>query len=253
MRKRKYYFFLAVLSLVLIIPQEISSAKTRKIKLSKKNVILHTGESCKVKLKAAKKSKIKWHSSNKKIVKVKNGSIKAINSGECIVTAKYKGKRYECDVVVKGMDFTFDAPIASPKLPIVKEPPIVPDPMPSEGSGMDYNFSDIKNFEDITFDVQIAANVLCVKIKNNSGTDITIGKDFVLEYYNNSQWEIVKTRPGSFFEEVVLLVRDGSEYMERIDLSKYFEELAAGKYRITKVVRANNEGNIQSEFTIVRE
>lgn len=253
MRKRKYYFFLAVLFLVVIIPQEISSAKTRKIKLSKKNVTLHTGESCKVKLKAAKKSKIKWYSSNKKIVKVKNGSIKAINRGECIVMAKYKGKRYECDVVVKSMDNTFNAPIESPMLPIVKEPPIVPEPMPSEGSGMDCNFPDIKNFEDITFDVQIAANALCVKIKNNSGTDITIGKEFVLEYYNNSQWEIVKTRPGSCFEEVVQLVKDGSEYMEQIDLSQYFEELAAGKYRITKVVRANNEGNIQSEFTIVRE
>lgn len=273
MSKRKYCFFLAALSLVLIIPQGISSAKTQKTKLSKMNVILNAGETCKIKLKAAEKSKIKWYSSNKKIVKVKNGFIKAIKAGECIVTAKYKGKRYKCDVVVKDRNNTSNAPMPSPGLPAVKESPSIcgptlspelptveesPSPSVSEpglndGSEMDFNFSKIKNFEDIKFDVQIDGSVVYLKIKNDSGTDITFGKEFVLEYYNNSRWETVKTKPGSCIAEILMLVKNGSEYTEQIDLSWNYEELAAGKYRITKVVRADNEGKIQSEFTIAGE
>ena len=103
MVKRRFFYFLVILSFVITMLPEALSAKSKKVKLSKRNVILNRNESCKIKLKAAKKKKIKWYSTNKKIVSVKNGLIKAKKKGKCIVIAKYRGKEYRCHVLVKEM------------------------------------------------------------------------------------------------------------------------------------------------------
>ncbi len=58
-------------------------------------MILNKNESCKIKLKAAKKKKIKWYSTNKKIASGENGLIKAKKKGQCIVIAKHKRKRIQ--------------------------------------------------------------------------------------------------------------------------------------------------------------
>lgn len=248
MVKRGFFYLLLILSLVITMLPEVSSAKPKKIKLSKRNVTLNRNESCKIKLKSAKKKKIKWYSTNKKIVSVKNGLIKAKKKGKCIVIAKYKGKEYRCNVLVKKMKSTSKAPGSSAKLPT--KTPSVSQSLPGEDYKSDYNFSEIKNFDDIMFEAKVDGDVLNLKITNHSGTDITIEKTFLLEYYNNGQWETVKTKTGSYFQEILLIVKNGGEYTEKINLNQYFTGLTSGKYRITKLVRANNQGKIQSEFAM---
>ena len=100
------------------------------------------------------------------------------------------------------------------------------------------------------FEAKVDGDVLNLKIINHSGTDITVEKIFLLEYYNNGQWETVKTKTGSYFQEILLIVKNGGEYTEKINLNQYFTGLTSGKYRITKLVRANNQGKIQSEFVM---
>ncbi len=248
MVKRKFFFFFVLLSLVITNLPEVSSAQSKKIKLSKRNVILNKNESCKIKLKAAKKKKIKWYSTNKKIASVKNGLLKAKKKGQCIVIAKYKGKEYKCNVLVKKMKSIAKAPVSNAKLPA--KTPSVSQSLPSEDSKRDYIFSEIKNFDGVLFQAKVDGDVLNLKIINHSGTDITLEKIFLLEYYNNSQWETVKINTGSYFQEILLIVENGGEYTEKINLNQYFTGLTSGKYRITKQVRANNQGKIQCEFTM---
>ena len=77
----------------------ITDAKTT-YKLSKKSLTLTVGQSKKITLKKAKTSKVKWTTSNKKVAKVKKGKITAVSRGKCTITAKYKKKKYKCNVKV---------------------------------------------------------------------------------------------------------------------------------------------------------
>lgn len=72
------------------------------IKLETKNIVLVTGESKKLKVDGIKKeSKIRWKSSNKKIVSVsKKGKIHAKKLGRAVVTGIYKNKKVKCKVTV---------------------------------------------------------------------------------------------------------------------------------------------------------
>ncbi len=104
MKKRrvvKIFTWILVLSLMTGTMAPISASAAKKPKLNKKKVTLTVGSSTKLKLKNAKK-KIKWSSSNKKVVTVnKKGKVKAINTGNAKITAKCAGKKYTCKVVVK--------------------------------------------------------------------------------------------------------------------------------------------------------
>lgn len=74
----------------------------QNVKMSRKKVVLTTGKSKKLKLDGVKKKKkIRWKSSDKKVVSVsKNGKIKAKKNGSAIVTARYQKKKYKCKVLV---------------------------------------------------------------------------------------------------------------------------------------------------------
>ena len=75
---------------------------SKKVALSKSAVTLIAGKSYTLKLNNAKASKVKWASSNKKIVTVSSkGVIKAKKAGKATVVAKYGGKSYKCAVTVK--------------------------------------------------------------------------------------------------------------------------------------------------------
>ena len=73
-------------------------------RLSKSKIQLLVGEKATIKAIPGS-SKVKWYSSNPRIVNVnskgKNGSLKARNSGKVTITAKYKGKKVKCTVIVK--------------------------------------------------------------------------------------------------------------------------------------------------------
>lgn len=74
----------------------------QNIKMKTKNIVLVTGERKKLKVTGIKRnSKIRWKSSNKKIVSVsKKGIIRAKKNGRAVVTAKYKTKKVKCSVTV---------------------------------------------------------------------------------------------------------------------------------------------------------
>jgi len=76
-------------------------AATKKVQLNKKKVTLYEGKTFVLKLKNNKK-KVKWKSSDNKIVTVsKNGKLKAKKAGKATVTAKVGKRKYKCKVTVR--------------------------------------------------------------------------------------------------------------------------------------------------------
>lgn len=74
----------------------------QNIKMKAKNIVLVTGESKKLKVSGRKRnSKIRWKSSNKKIVSVsKKGKVRAKKNGRAVVTAQCENKKVKCRVTV---------------------------------------------------------------------------------------------------------------------------------------------------------
>lgn len=69
-----------------------------KIEISKKVLKLKVGQSYTIKIKG-KKKKVKWSSSNKKIVVVnKKGKVLAKKAGKAVIIAKIQKKKYKCKV-----------------------------------------------------------------------------------------------------------------------------------------------------------
>ena len=73
------------------------------VKLNKKKIVLEMGSTYTLKVNNAT-GKVKWSSSDKTIVKVKNGILTPVAVGSTKVTAKVKGKKYTCKVTV--IDYT---------------------------------------------------------------------------------------------------------------------------------------------------
>ena len=73
------------------------------VKLNKKKIVLEMGSTYKLKVKNTT-AKVKWSSSDKKVVKVKSGLLTPVAVGSTKVTAKVNGKKYTCKVTV--VDYT---------------------------------------------------------------------------------------------------------------------------------------------------
>ena len=200
---------------------DMSSAASKKIKLNKKKISLQSKQKYKLKLIGVKSKKVKWSSSNKKVAAVKNGVIFTKQIGQCTITAKYAKKKYNCEVKVERNE-TKDVSDTDDVSNVVMESQL--------------NMSD--------------KNILSLKISNRSGTDVTMDNYFVLEFFDNGKWDSVKFKENSYFEEVVLIIRDGTDYVQNINLERYFDRLPKGKYRISKQIAAVDRGVIRAEFTI---
>lgn len=95
---RSFLVALAVL-MVLAVPVDVDAAS---IKLNKKKMTIYVGQSVTLKVKGAKKKKVKWKSSKKKIAKVTNkGKVTGCKVGKATITAKVGKKSLKCKVVVK--------------------------------------------------------------------------------------------------------------------------------------------------------
>lgn len=79
----------------------IKISKKKKIALNKRKMTLNPGQTASLKLSGAPKAKVKWKSSNRRIVTVSKGKIKAKKTGTAKVTAAYKNKKYVCRITVK--------------------------------------------------------------------------------------------------------------------------------------------------------
>lgn len=96
----------ATLSLMAMSDTAHATTGTAKPKLSKTSVSVYKGKTYTLKLKNAKSGKkVKWSTSNKKVVSVKQSGnkavVKGVKAGKATVTAKYGSKKYKCTVTVK--------------------------------------------------------------------------------------------------------------------------------------------------------
>lgn len=95
--KRKINLLILTIIIVTFCGSSISEAKS---KINKTNLTLKIGKSYQLKIKG-NKNKVKWSSSNKKIVSVtKKGKIKAKKLGKAKIYAKIKKRKLVCSVVV---------------------------------------------------------------------------------------------------------------------------------------------------------
>lgn len=133
---KQFLSAILILALVLTMTPIYSSAKAKKVKLSKTKVTLYVGKTTTLKLKNNKK-KIKWSSNKKKVATVsKKGVVKAKKKGTAKITAKVGKKKYTCKVTVKQKaiiqkkvtptPFTTPKPTAIPK----PTPTVIPTPTP---------------------------------------------------------------------------------------------------------------------------
>jgi len=69
----------------------------KKPKLNYSECVFHIGEKLKLKLENVGKEKVKWKSSNKKVVSVtKKGKVTAKKKGKATITAVCGKKKYKC-------------------------------------------------------------------------------------------------------------------------------------------------------------
>lgn len=260
MKKKSKICFVMIFALCIcmIFSFDISSAASKKIRLNKKKISLQNKQKYKLKLKGVKNKKVKWSSNNKKVATVKNGVIDTKRVGKCTITAKYAKKKYKCAVKVEqnetnamNENSVTNSGSPNPSSTPNAEPTVVQ--ALDEGKVPDYSFSDIDDFSNVVMESQLNMsdkNILALKISNCSGTDITMDNYFVLEFFDNGKWDSVKFKENSYFEEVVLVIGNGTDYVQNINLERYFVGLSKGKYRISKQIAATNQGVIRAEFTI---
>ena len=101
MKKRLLALFLSILIVICSICAPQGTYAAAKVRLNKTRLKLTVGKTYKLKVKHYS-GKVKWKSSNKKIVKVsKKGKIKAKKTGKAKVWAVLAGKKLKCKVKVK--------------------------------------------------------------------------------------------------------------------------------------------------------
>ena len=77
------------------------AATAKKPQLNYSECVFHIGEKLKLKLEKTGKKKVKWKSSNKKIVSVtQKGKVTAKKKGKATITAACGKKKYKCKIVV---------------------------------------------------------------------------------------------------------------------------------------------------------
>lgn len=100
----KVISLILTLALILSVVLTIRIDASAKVKINKNSVTMNSGETITLKVNGTKK-KVKWSSSNKKVVIVNNkGKITAKKKGTATITAKVGGKKYRCKVIVKNKD-----------------------------------------------------------------------------------------------------------------------------------------------------
>lgn len=209
-----------------------------KVKLSKKNVVLKKGKTCKIRLKSAKSKKVKWKSSNRKIVTVNKGVIKARKKGQCFVIAKYKGKKYVCNVKVKG-----DKKITKTPKPEKSTSPVSPPALPSvpdQVASSDKIRLVIDIFNQETKNIKFS-------VANLTDSVITLPSFYTLEKYENDMWLAVPRRTDSVRADAMIIMPTDKITMEA-NLNSDYENLSDGKYRICIQTSC---GKVFAEFVLV--
>lgn len=102
--KKLFIWMLFLCGMLGCLTTDVSAAKI-KLNTTKKTIV--KGKTYTLKLKNAKKSKVKWKSSSKAVATVNSkGKVTAKKIGTANITATYKKKQYLCVVTVKGPTYT---------------------------------------------------------------------------------------------------------------------------------------------------
>ncbi len=99
MNRKFFVFFTLVIAFAAVVWMPLQVQAAGKVKLNKTKLVLEMGTTQTLNVKNTTK-KVKWSSSNKKIVKVKKGELTPVSVGTATITAKVSGKKYKCKVTV---------------------------------------------------------------------------------------------------------------------------------------------------------
>ena len=92
---------LCVLALSVFISNQ-SDAGSTTLNLTSDSYTLSQGKTLQLKINGVKAKKVKWKSSNKKVATVsKNGTVKAVKSGNATISGKYKGITFKTKITVQ--------------------------------------------------------------------------------------------------------------------------------------------------------
>src|SRR5699024_2602040 len=99
----KHYLALLIFAAAFVIFAQSGCAARKPTQLSETSITMVAGKTKKLKLRKVKNKKVKWSSSNKKVISVdERGQLYSLKSGSAYVKAKYKNRVYRCKVTVIG-------------------------------------------------------------------------------------------------------------------------------------------------------
>lgn len=114
MKKKKIFLPILLFALFICIPIFCSENVNAATKISAKSITLIKGQKKALKITGSK-SKVKWSSNKKSVAAVSSkGIVTAKKNGTAVITAKVKGKKYKCKVIVKNKALS-----SFPKKPLV--------------------------------------------------------------------------------------------------------------------------------------
>lgn len=238
MRKRNLVSFLMIIfMLVSMVPCVASLAAPQKVELSRKSITMNKKDSYKLKLKGAKSKKVKWSSSNTKIVTVKKGVVKAKKKGKCTVIAKYRNKKYKCVVRVKE-NKKADATTATASPEPEATPVVEISPKPVTNSAIDKVKLEVNAVSQDT-------KVITYTITNHSNEKVNIF-NLLLEKYDGNSWLPVQYK-DNWVRLEYMVIYPNEQAVETLKLSRDFVDVSSGNYRLGV---QTSYGNLYAEFKI---
>jgi len=99
MNRKILTFFTVIFVFAIVAFFPVQAEAAGKVKLNKSKLVLEMGTTYELKMLNTTK-KVKWSTSNKRIVKVKSGLLTPVSVGTAKVTANVNGKKYSCMVTV---------------------------------------------------------------------------------------------------------------------------------------------------------
>lgn len=241
-KKSIVYFVIMCFCMISMVPCAVSFSSSKKVTLSNKSVSLKTKEAYRIKLKGAESEKVKWSSSNKKIVTVNKGLIKAKKIGKCIVFAKYRGKKYSCFVQVK--DKKAPTSTSTPTETPTQTPTQTPMPTPASPYASDPVNND--KLQLVVTGFSQDTKVISYTITNDLDEMVTMPTFVLLEKYDGQNWLSVPRTESAVTADAMIILPHSKADLEK-GLSTYFSDLSSGKYRLCIQTSA---GKIGAEFII---
>lgn len=202
--------------------------------------MLIKGKSYKIKLKGAKSKKVVWKSNNKKIATVQKGIIKAKKSGRCSIIAKYKGKKYKCNVRVKNNNQS-----TMPPKPTSDPPEVSPSASPQSSWGLDRE-ADINDAKLVIDNFAQDTRIITFSIYNTSQSMITLPTYIIVEKYDGKDWVEIPRKMNNVTADAMYIMPSDKSVRE-MSLDNVFEGLSQGRYRLCVPTSC---GKVFSEFEI---